>query len=95
MYLYGDSPETQYLKDLPHIRTYGEAPSSAYQIQNYKGKRFSSSFEIVNEGKIIGSFDLASPGFHNALNATVAVAVAVDLGLSMEKIKRESHNSLE
>ncbi|GIR34749.1 MAG: hypothetical protein CM15mP49_01340 [Actinomycetota bacterium] len=35
----------------------------------------------------IGSFDLASPGFHNALNATVAVAVAVDLGLSMEKIK--------
>ena len=36
----------------------------------------------------MGSFDLASPGFHNALNATVAVAVAVDLGLSIEKIKK-------
>ena len=88
VYLYGDSPETRYLKDLPNIRTYGEASNSDYQIQNYKGKRFASSFDIVNEGKIIGSFDLASPGFHNALNATVAVAVAVDLGLSIEKIKK-------
>ena len=58
-------------------------------------KRFTSSFDIINEGNIIGSFDLASPGFHNALNATVAVAVAVDLGLSIENIKKESHNSLE
>ena len=40
------------------------------------------------EGEVIGTFDLASPGFHNALNATVAVAVAVDLGLSIEKIKK-------
>ncbi len=88
VYLYGDSPETQYLKDLPNIRTYGKALNSTYQISNYKGKRFSSSFEIVNEGKVIGTFNLASPGFHNALNATVAVAVAVDLGLSIEKIKK-------
>ena len=88
VYLYGDSPETQYLKDLPNIRTYGKALNSTYQIRNYIGKRFSSSFEIVCEGEVIGTFDLASPGFHNALNATVAVAVAVDLGLSIEKIKK-------
>tara|TARA_Y100000768_G_scaffold361862_1_gene320248 strand:+ start:1083 stop:2480 length:1398 start_codon:yes stop_codon:yes gene_type:complete len=88
VYLYGDSPETQYLKGLPNIRTYGEAPNSTYQIKNYEGKRFASTFEIVNEGKVIANFDLASPGFHNALNATAAVAVAVDLGLSTEKIKR-------
>ncbi len=88
VYLYGDSPETQYLKDLPNIRTYGEALNSTYQIKNYKGKRFSSSFKIACEGEDIGTFDLASPGFHNSLNATVAVAVAVDLGLSIEKIKK-------
>ena len=88
VYLYGDSPETQYLKDLPNIRTYGEALDSTYQIKNYKGKRFSSSFKIASEGEDIGTFDLASPGFHNSLNATVAVAVAVDLGLSIEKIKK-------
>tara|TARA_Y100000768_G_scaffold72758_1_gene51351 strand:+ start:20856 stop:22241 length:1386 start_codon:yes stop_codon:yes gene_type:complete len=88
VYLYGDSPETQYLKDLPNIRTYGKAPNSNYQIKNYQGKRFASVFEIVSEGRVIDTFDLASPGFHNALNATVAVAVAVDLGLSIEKVKK-------
>ena len=87
VYLYGDSPETQYLKDLPNIRTYGEAIDSTYRIENYKGKRFSSFFKIASEGEDIGTFNLASPGFHNALNATVAVAVAVDLGLNIEKIK--------
>ena len=88
VYLYGDSPKTEYLKDLPNVRTYGEAPNSTYQIQNYRGKRFASTFEIVNEGRVIGTFNLASPGFHNALNATVSVAVAVDLGISIEKIEK-------
>lgn len=88
VYLYGDSPETQYLKDLPNIRTYGEALDSKYQIRNYQGKRFASTFEIVSEGRAIGAFHLASPGYHNALNATAAVAVAVDLGLSIENIQK-------
>ena len=42
----------------------------------------------MSEGRAIGAFHLASPGYHNALNATAAVAVAVDLGLSIENIQK-------
>ncbi len=87
VYLYGDPQETHYLRDLPNIRTYGRDSGSTYQIRNYEGARFSSSFEIARGREVIGNFSLASPGFHNALNATAAVAVACDLGISKNKIQ--------
>jgi len=87
VYLYGDPQETDYLRGLPNIRTYGRDSKNTYQIRNYQGARFSSSFEIAKGNEVIGNFNLASPGFHNALNATAAVAVAIDLGISIEKVQ--------
>ena len=47
------------------------------------------------EGEVIGTFDLASPGFHNALNATVAVAVAARLAESTVASVAKVHTCIE
>jgi UDP-N-acetylmuramate--alanine ligase len=43
-------------------------------------------FEINARGLVLGPFELHVPGRHNVLNATAAVAIGVQLGLSPEKI---------
>ncbi len=43
-------------------------------------------FEVNARGLVLGPFELHVPGRHNVLNATAAVAIGVQLGLSPEKI---------
>jgi len=43
-------------------------------------------FEINARGLVLGPFELHVPGRHNVLNATAAVAIGVQLGLTPEKI---------
>jgi UDP-N-acetylmuramate--alanine ligase len=43
-------------------------------------------FEVNARGLVLGPFDLHVPGRHNVLNATAAVAIGVQLGLTPEKI---------
>lgn len=68
--------------------TYGTNTKSDYSLQSYVGGRFSSSFEIIGPEANLGRFTLASPGLHNALNATAAIAVGVDIGLPVEELRR-------
>jgi UDP-N-acetylmuramate--alanine ligase len=43
-------------------------------------------FEVNARGLVLGPFELHVPGRHNVLNATAAVAIGVQLGLTPEKI---------
>jgi UDP-N-acetylmuramate--alanine ligase len=45
-----------------------------------------SRFEVVNGNAALGPFTLQVPGLHNVLNATAAVAIAVQLEIEPEKI---------
>ena len=45
-----------------------------------------SRFEVVNGNTVLGPFSLQVPGLHNVLNATAAIAIAVQLGVEPEKI---------
>jgi len=76
------------------IITYGENPQADARLIDFKplagGSNFSVSFrdrktEIAHE---ITDIHLPMPGRHNALNATAAIAVAHELGLSHDIIRK-------
>ena len=76
------------------IITYGENPQADARLIDFKplagGSSFSVSFrdrktEIAHE---ITDIHLPMPGRHNALNATAAIAVAHELGLSRDIIRK-------
>jgi len=54
-----------------------------YSILNYRGENEQTIFSIANNGKFI----ISLPGKHNVLNATAAIIVARELGISLEAIK--------
>jgi UDP-N-acetylmuramate--alanine ligase len=80
---------------LPRVRrkvyTYGEHEAADFRLRILpKQPHCHSSFEVVyNEGgggMAMGPFSLHVPGRHNVLNATAAVAVGVQLGVSPDQI---------
>ncbi len=64
--------------------TYGRSEHADYRIVDVKSQRYSSTFEIWHGPKQLGSCELPVPGVHNILNATAAVATAVELGAPVE-----------
>ncbi len=78
---------------LPRVRrrvmTYGESAEADFQLVSLpKEQGFQTVFEVNARGLILGPFRLHVPGRHNVLNATAAVAVAVELGVPPEQIAR-------
>ncbi|MGA4988957.1 UDP-N-acetylmuramate--L-alanine ligase [Nonomuraea bangladeshensis] len=65
------------------VRTYGAAEGADYRLSGVRPDGFGTVFEIEGRGDV----RLAVPGAHNALNATAAIAVADELGLSFEEIR--------
>lgn len=69
------------------VMTYGESPEADFRLVPLtREKGFQSTFEVNARGLVMGPFHLRVPGRHNALNATAAVAVAVEMGVSPTKI---------
>jgi len=76
---------------LPKVRrklhTYGESPDADFRVQLLpKQPHCQSSFEVSYRGLVLGTFSLHVPGRHNVLNATAAVAIGVQLGVSPAQI---------
>jgi UDP-N-acetylmuramate--alanine ligase len=83
-----DNVGTRYLLELDNVITYGSNPDSDYVLHSYDGGRFSSTFGIDGPNGSLGLFNLACPGLHNAMNATAAIAVGIDLGFLVEDLRR-------
>lgn len=66
--------------------SFGEHVEAAYRYQTILTKAFHSQFKVFRHGKLLGEFTLNVPGKHNISNATGAIAVATELGVSVEKI---------
>ncbi|WP_199610714.1 UDP-N-acetylmuramate--L-alanine ligase [Flocculibacter collagenilyticus] len=68
------------------IVTYGMSEDADFQITNYRQQHSQSQFTVItpDHGKL--DIVLNLPGAHNALNATAAIAVALDEGIKVEKI---------
>jgi UDP-N-acetylmuramate--alanine ligase len=76
---------------LPRVRrrvyTYGESAEADFRLRMLPGAEgCHARFEVNARGLVLGPFELHVPGRHNVLNATAAVAIGVQLGLTPEKI---------
>ncbi len=80
------------LRDLlPRVRrkvyTYGESPDADFRLEISKDMLpeqpgVHSTFEVNYRGLLLGPFRLHVPGRHNVLNATAAIAIGVQLGVT-------------
>ncbi|MBW4038367.1 MAG: UDP-N-acetylmuramate--L-alanine ligase [Acidobacteria bacterium] len=69
------------------VYTYGESAEADFRLKMLPGAAgCHARFEVEARGMVLGPFELHVPGKHNVLNATAAVAIGVQLGLSAEKI---------
>jgi UDP-N-acetylmuramate--alanine ligase len=77
---------------LPRVKrkvyTYGESADADFRLRMLPaaGTGSHARFEVNARGLLLGPFSLNVPGKHNVLNATAAVAIGVQLGISPEKI---------
>jgi UDP-N-acetylmuramate--alanine ligase len=71
----------------PGVRTYGFTADD-YRLDDYRGGRAGSRFQLHRGDEPLGVLELPVPGRHNALNATGAAAVALELGVPFEDVAR-------
>jgi UDP-N-acetylmuramate--alanine ligase len=76
---------------LPRIRrrvvTYGRSPEARMRILRPLASTSGISFELELAGSSLGAFALPVLGEHNILNATAAVALALELGIDVEAVR--------
>jgi UDP-N-acetylmuramate--alanine ligase len=66
------------------VTTYGGLEGSNYRISAVQLSALGASFELRTAGRSLGRFQLAVPGLHNVLNATAAIAMALEVGAEPE-----------
>jgi UDP-N-acetylmuramate--alanine ligase len=67
--------------------TYGTAAQSDLRITQSSCGHLASEFHLSRTGADLGKFRLHVPGAHNVLNATAAVAIALELDVPLETIR--------
>lgn len=67
--------------------TYGTSSQVDLAITEPDCSHFSSDFHLRLRGADLGSFHLKIPGFHNVLNASAAIAVALELDVAPDRIR--------
>ena len=68
--------------------TYGLSEDAMIQANNIKHHKQNMQFDVAQDGKIIATDVIINlPGLHNVQNALAAIAIALELGISVEHIK--------
>ncbi len=68
--------------------TYGLSEQAMIRAINIKHQKQNMSFDVMQEGKVIAKDVIINlPGLHNVQNALAAIAIAIELGVSMDNIK--------
>ena len=70
------------------VITYGFTRQAKYRVDNLRFEKGYPVFEILNDGESLGEFKLQIPGRHNVLNATAAVALAIEEGISADVARK-------
>jgi UDP-N-acetylmuramate--alanine ligase len=76
---------------LPRVRrrtiTYGRSAQADFQPSAMEGSDFHTLFRLRSRAADLGEFHLNIPGDHNVLNATAAIAAAIELGVQPDAIR--------
>ncbi len=77
------------IKDLPcHVITFGSQEGSKYQAVGIIYDDLARpTYELKIDGEIADTVTLGVPGEHNVYNSLAAIAVCLELGISMDMIK--------
>ena len=70
------------------VITYGFSRQTKYRIENMIFKSGFPEFEIFKDNEFLGKFSLKIPGKHNVLNATAAIALAVEENIPLDIIQK-------
>lgn len=85
-----DNPNVQQI--LPRLErriiTYGVSAQAELRVTSWSFAGVTSRFALEWRGNSLGEFQLRVPGFHNVLNATAAVATALELEVDLEQIRQ-------
>lgn len=74
------------------VITYGFSRQAKYRVDNLRFEKGYPVFEILNDGESLGEFKLKIPGRHNVLNATAAVSLAMEEGISPDVARKACFN---
>lgn len=72
--------------------TYGFAAHADYRARKVRVDGLGMRFELVRRKKSLGEVHVRMPGVHNVLNALATLAVAEELGVSLDVAKRALSN---
>jgi UDP-N-acetylmuramate--alanine ligase len=70
------------------VVTYGLHPDNDYLLTRVNVSGGQTFFWVSTHGTTVGEFCIRVPGEHNALNALATIVVSLELGLSVEKIRK-------
>ncbi len=85
----GDNEVIRKINFKTKVIFYGFNDNNDIIIKNVKLNDNSSSFDLYEKNKLIGSFTIPLFGKHNIMNATASIIITSKLGLSIETIKSE------
>lgn len=68
--------------------TYGLSAQADYQGRDISVTGLASQFQVVYQGESLGAFTLNVPGRHNVQNALAAIAVARELDMDLDTIRK-------
>jgi UDP-N-acetylmuramate--alanine ligase len=77
---------------IPHLKkryvTYGMSSQADLRAKDVRRSSLQTAFEAVYENRSLGDVVVGMPGTHNVLNALAAIAVGLELDISMEDIRK-------
>jgi UDP-N-acetylmuramate: L-alanyl-gamma-D-glutamyl-meso-diaminopimelate ligase len=84
-----DSPEAAALAPLvrSRLQTFGTAAAADWRAADVSFQGASTEFRLVRAGGDLGPVRIPMAGLHNVRNALAAIAVAVDLGVPLERLR--------
>jgi UDP-N-acetylmuramate--alanine ligase len=68
--------------------TYGVAADANLRAEKIVVDGLSTSFDVIRDGRALGSVTIPTPGVHVAMNSLAAIAVALELGIEFEVAAR-------
>lgn len=75
-------------KEVVNMITYGFSKDADFVVDKISHKKDGLFFWVENNGTSLGEFMLNVTGEHNALNALAAIITCIELGVSIEAIKK-------
>ena len=83
-----DSPGARALVDkaVSRVQTFGTADDVEWQAHDLEPAGASTRFKVRRDGAPFGAFEVPMVGAYNVRNATAAIAVATEVGISPERI---------